>query len=193
MQAVQQRRDLLKQPAIDFMHHVQPARDMYEEECEELADWQRRPERRDPEEDASETFYEMTAEISAIEEQVKAESSYGTKCNALHAILLIGRNILDAPMSYSDQLYELFQADSCLGDAMLSVVEKMSAIEVSTFLRGKERVTLDAIVDLHGWDMFEDLSGVIHCLRGEALSDDEDEDEDADADEGEDEGEDGTG
>jgi len=173
MQAERQRMDLLKYPATNFTY--------YSKRVEEAMIPDDRWPDRDPARDAEDAYDEVKKASTTIFSLINPGSSYGTKCNALRAMFTMARTILDADETLDYELYQCFKSDPCLENAMISVMGTMSDIELVTFRRGKDCVTIDDIYDLHadaghyGVDgIFGNLPDVISMLEGESKSDDED-------------------
>lgn len=123
---------------------------------------------------ALQVFGEINEAIESVRSSVTVDSSYGTKCNALHALMQIGRNILNSCHDLGDEVRKQFQNDSCLEAAMIDVIEVMFEAE-KMHLRGYEKQDSPTVWDLSELDedaadlhIFEKLSDVIELLCGGA-------------------------
>ncbi|RYC61651.1 hypothetical protein CHU98_g4569 [Xylaria longipes] len=67
--------------------------------------------------------------ITAIGEQTRAESSYGTKLSALETLRKIARTVLLADDTLGHEVRKQFQEDSCIADEMLRIAQSMSPEE----------------------------------------------------------------
>lgn len=117
--------------------------------------------------------------IASVRDAVTVDSSYGTKCNALHAIMQIGRHILSAPDTLGYEVRKHFQGDSCLEAAIIDVITVMFEDE-KMHLRGFEDQASNTVSELYelnddaaGLCVFESLPDAIDLLCGVAESDEE--------------------
>ena len=117
---------------------------------------------------------EVTDAIEAIREQVKPESSFGTKKNALETLRKIGKSICLAPDTLGHEVVKQFQSDDCLEDAMKEILQTMTAeeridIAKSTDAKGQFMDKMDELVGLaDGYCIFEALTEIVRMLEGGA-------------------------
>lgn len=67
--------------------------------------------------------------VQAIRKQVKANSSYGTKLNALETLREIADTVLSAGDTLGREVRKEFQYDNCVVNAMLDIAEFMTPEE----------------------------------------------------------------
>ncbi|KAI0468900.1 hypothetical protein F4859DRAFT_489373 [Xylaria cf. heliscus] len=114
--------------------------------------------------------------ITAIGEQTHAESSYGTKLNALETLRKIAKTVLLADDTLGYEVRKRFQETSCIADEMLRIVQLMSPEEqlragdtsdTKGSLAEKVRWVCDE-ADAHCILGSEDLYAVLDLLLGKS-------------------------